>query len=95
MQQLTQLVGWAAGRYRSVAKTYAQFDECWTPGGATVYCSGTLSGVWLDGTAFSGIRFIDRFEVAGMYAAILFVVLCSACFFWFTARLETWLLQTR
>jgi hypothetical protein len=21
--------------------------------------------VWLDGTAFSGIRFIDRFEVAG------------------------------
>ena len=37
----------------------------------------------------------DRFEVAGMYAAILFVVLCSACFFWFTARLETWLLQSR
>jgi phenylpyruvate tautomerase PptA (4-oxalocrotonate tautomerase family) len=65
MQQLTQLVGWAAGRYQSVAKTYAQFDECWTPGGATVYCAGTLSGVWLDGTAFSGIRFIDRFEVAG------------------------------
>ena len=65
MQQLTQLVGWPAGRYQSVAKTYAQFDECWTPGGATVYCAGTLSGVWLDGTAFSGIRFIDRFEVAG------------------------------
>jgi hypothetical protein len=30
-----------------------------------VYCSGTLEGVWLDGSAFSGIRFIDRFEVAG------------------------------
>ncbi len=37
----------------------------------------------------------DRFEIAGMYAAILFVVLCSAFFFWFTARLESWLLQAR
>ena len=37
----------------------------------------------------------DRFEVAGMYAAILFVVLCSACFFWATARLEKWLLSAR
>jgi len=29
-----------------------------------VYCTGTLEGVWLDGRAFSGVRFIDRFEVA-------------------------------
>ena len=28
-----------------------------------VYCSGTLFGVWNDGSAFEGIRFIDRFEV--------------------------------
>jgi hypothetical protein len=25
---------------------------------------GTLHGVWLDGTPFEGIRFIDRFELA-------------------------------
>ena len=30
-----------------------------------VYCFGTLSGEWLDGTSFEGIRFIDRFEVVG------------------------------
>ncbi len=28
-----------------------------------VYCTGTLEGQWLDGSAFAGIRFIDRFEV--------------------------------
>ena len=28
-----------------------------------VYVSGTLSGEWPDGAAFTGIRFIDRFEV--------------------------------
>lgn len=64
MHQLEELVRWASLRYRRVAKTYAQFDECWTGDGAVVYCSGSLDGEWLDGTAFSGIRFIDRFEVA-------------------------------
>ena len=28
-----------------------------------VYCFGTLNGEWPDGQAFSGIRFIDRFEI--------------------------------
>ena len=37
----------------------------------------------------------DRFEIAGMYAAILFVVLCSASFFFLTEKLETWLLSAR
>ncbi|EDZ42034.1 4-oxalocrotonate tautomerase [Rhodobacteraceae bacterium HTCC2083] len=32
---------------------------------AIVYCRGTLSGEWPDGTTFTGIRFIDRFEVVG------------------------------
>jgi hypothetical protein len=30
---------------------------------AVVYTRGTLAGEWPDGTAFGGIRFIDRFEV--------------------------------
>jgi len=29
-----------------------------------VFCSGTLNGVWLDGNAFGGVRFIDRFDVS-------------------------------
>lgn len=61
---LEELVAWSKDRYLSVAKTYDRFDEAPGPGGVTVYCYGTLSGVWLDGSEFAGIRFIDRFEVA-------------------------------
>jgi len=61
---LEQLVEWGSSRYRSIAKTYERFDDVAGAEGATVYCYGTLSGEWLDGTAFAGIRFIDRFEIA-------------------------------
>ena len=45
-----------------VRKRSEQFDaEPGPPTGTAVYCFGTLEGEWLDGTAFSGIRFIDRF----------------------------------
>lgn len=64
LMQLERLVEWARGRYRSVAKDYERFDECWGDGVTVVYCSGTLRGTWLDGEAFAGIRFVDRFEVA-------------------------------
>lgn len=58
------LIAWAAPRYRHVRKTFHGFDLCPGPGDdATVYCRGTLSGQWPDGTAFAGIRFIDRFEL--------------------------------
>ena len=63
MNRLDELLDWARGRYRSIAKDYERQDECWSTDAAVVYCSGTLNGVWLDGSAFSGIRFIDRFEV--------------------------------
>lgn len=66
MTSLQQLVDWAKPRYRFVRKTYDGFEALQTPGdAAVVYCRGTLSGEWPDGTAFSGIRFIDRFEVTG------------------------------
>jgi hypothetical protein len=64
MHQLGQLVEWSRGRYRQVGKAYERFDESWTDDGAVVHCSGTLHGIWLDGSVFDGIRFIDRFEVA-------------------------------
>jgi hypothetical protein len=60
MQRLEELVAWSRTRYRFVRKTYERFDSC----GEAVYCFGTLAGEWLDGRAFSGIRFIDRFELA-------------------------------
>lgn len=61
MQRLEQLIAWAAPRYRFVKKTYERFDAM----RGLVYCFGTLSGEWPDGTPFSGIRFIDRFELEG------------------------------
>lgn len=61
--KLEQLIDWAKDRYTSVGKTYDRFDEAYGTDGATVYCYGTLHGVWLDGTKFEGIRFIDRFTV--------------------------------
>ncbi|MHA6325200.1 nuclear transport factor 2 family protein [Roseivivax sp. CAU 1753] len=63
MTTLAELIDWSAPRYRFVQKTYQGFDLAPTPGPAVVYARGTLSGAWPDGTAFDGIRFIDRFEV--------------------------------
>lgn len=56
---LEQLVQSAKSRYRSARKTYERFDAF--DGG--VYCFGTLYGELLDGTPYSGVRFIDRFTV--------------------------------
>lgn len=66
MRSLEELVAWAKPRYRFVKKTFAGFDVMQGRGAETlVYCRGTLSGEWPDGTAFGGVRFIDRFEVMG------------------------------
>ena len=56
---LEQLVESAKGRYRSAKKTYEKFNISEN----IVYCFGTLYGELLDGTPYSGIRFIDRFTV--------------------------------
>jgi len=60
---LEDLVHWSGPRYRFVKKSYEAFDECFGEAGTTVYCFGTLSGEWPDGTPFDGIRFLDRFTV--------------------------------
>ena len=61
--ELEQLVEWSKPRYQRVGKTYERFDEAPAEDGTIVYCFGTLHGVWLDGSEFDGIRFIDRFTV--------------------------------
>lgn len=67
LHTLEELIAWSKERYQSVGKTYDRFDEIAGgdgPGGSSVvYCFGTLHGVWLDGSEFDGIRFIDRFEL--------------------------------
>lgn len=64
MRELSQLLQWASERYQSVRKVYDGFDEAWTDACTVVYARGSLSGIWLDGSHFEGVRFIDRFEVA-------------------------------
>jgi len=62
LTELEGLVQWAKGRYQFVQKTFESFDLCYKADHAVVHCHGTLSGRWLDGSAFEAIRFIDRFE---------------------------------
>lgn len=65
MTSLSELIEWSRPRYNWVRKTYARFDTSATPEGtAVVHCHGTLYGEWPDGSAFEGIRFIDRFELS-------------------------------
>jgi uncharacterized protein (DUF4415 family) len=61
--KLEQLIEWAKPRYQSIQKTYEKFDEAFDKDGAVVYCFGSLSGQWLDGSSFEGIRFVDRFRI--------------------------------
>lgn len=63
--RLEELVAWARPRYRRVGKIYEGFDVAPGADGVAVFCYGTLEGEWPDGSAFSGIRFIDRFVVRG------------------------------
>ena len=63
MRQLTELVAWSVPRYQRIAKTQLTFEESWQGDQTVVYCRGFLSGEWPDGREFSGIRFVDRFEV--------------------------------
>lgn len=57
------LVAWAAPRYRSVAKRIERVEEAPLGETVAVWITGTLFGERLDGSAFEGIRFVDRFEV--------------------------------
>lgn len=53
----------SAGRFRSVRKRFESFDVAAHGDDLIVYAFGTLEGEALDGSSFTGIRFIDRFVV--------------------------------
>ena len=57
------LLAWAAPRYRAISKTIERVEEVPLSESVAVYVTGTLQGERPDGTPFSAIRFIDRFEV--------------------------------
>lgn len=64
LHSVDDIVRNSAGRYRRVGKAFENWDAFESaPGRFIVYARGTLQGEWRDGQAFSGIRFIDRFEI--------------------------------
>ena len=63
MHALAELVTWAQSRYSHIAKQYERIEESWQGDVTVVFCHGALQGSWLNGEAFAGIRFSDRFEV--------------------------------
>jgi len=64
MRKLEQVIEWSKPRYNSIAKQI-QGTEAFQSAGdeAVVFCRGTLSGEWPDGSTFKDVRFVDRFEL--------------------------------
>lgn len=62
-ERLDSLIDWASTRYARIAKRIDRVDIAPAAGGAIVVVQGALSGTWLDGATFDGIRFIDWFEL--------------------------------
>ena len=58
-----EIVANSSARYRAIGKDIERFDVVASADRVVVYCLGTLRGAWPDGTAFHGIRFVDRFEL--------------------------------
>ncbi len=61
MASLDELVEWSKGRYRSITKTFEDFDVFEDGGDTVVYSTGMLNGEALDGSMISEVRYIDRF----------------------------------
>lgn len=63
MKTLQELIDWSRPRYHYVKKSYSGFDTAQDGATQIVYARGTLEGEWPDGSAFGGVRFMDRFEL--------------------------------
>jgi hypothetical protein len=62
---IAEFVAFSGERNGAIRKSPEAYETCRTDEGIAVYCIGTMSGSWLDGSHFEGIRFIDRFLVGG------------------------------
>ena len=71
MDHPRDMTAYNAGRYNWVKKQIERYDVAEGPDGIVVYSIGTLYGEWPDGEAFSGNRYVDRFEIKdGMISRI-------------------------
>ena len=67
MKDPAEATAFNKGRYKWVKKKFERWDVVTggTPGETVVYSIGTLYGEWLDGTPFSGNRYVDRYVLRG------------------------------
>ena len=69
--KLQDFVASSKARQKSIMKHPDSFELLRSTDGDVVYCLGTMSGLWLDGSAYSGVRFVDRFVIrAGRICAL-------------------------
>ncbi len=65
-RRVDDIVRNSSQRYQAIGKHFERFEAFAVADGTiVVYSLGTLHGRWIDGSAFSGIRYIDRFVVRG------------------------------
>ncbi len=62
---IADFIAFSRQRNGGVRKAPEGYDVCRTEEGVAVYCYGTMSGNWVDGSPFEGVRFIDRFLIRG------------------------------
>lgn len=64
-RQVRQFLEWAGPRYRSATYVYGAMDFVADGDRTIVYAQGHLDGEFPDGTSFRGVRYLDRFVIAG------------------------------
>lgn len=62
-RSLADFVAFSARRNGTVRKAVETLEACESATGIAVYAMGTMSGTWLDGSAFSRVRYVDRFHI--------------------------------
>jgi ketosteroid isomerase-like protein len=60
-RRLEDFTAFSATRNGPVRKSIDGLEASEAPTGIAVYAMGTMTGTWLDGTPFQGIRYCDRF----------------------------------
>lgn len=62
-QRVADFLALSGPRYQRVRYTYGAMELAQSEGRSVVYAQGVVDGVFADGRAFHGVRYIDRFEI--------------------------------
>lgn len=58
-----EVFDWFSNRYASARYSYGHMDIIEQAGRIVVYAAGSVAGALLDGSRFSDVRYIDRFDI--------------------------------